>query len=1297
MSLPIGCVRWMAFGLVALAATVARATTEYFVDPVNGQDGEGRGTSEKTAFLSIQAAVDAAAANDIITLLPGDHIAGVTNITSTGNSRVHVTKKLTIRSKNGRASRDTTRIVGARGADVGTGDTPQGSEGMSADCVRCVSVASNADGTTFEGLTFYRGTTTIGKDNSGYGGGLFVLDGKGATVVDCAFVECWGRNGAAMGSSGSSACTVARCLFKSCRVWKFGIFRGGSCYNCVFDDNDVTRNAAGAEKCDGNASGGFVVYAGKVVNCTFFGNSYRAVNPKQCTGVYNCLFMNNGSALKVADGGAFANCVSSQSDLTVSNCVYVAYPANPEVFSPGDGDYRLVQGAASLTAAAASYVQLIPAAYRDTDYYGNPRTTGGTVYCGAVQAALDEPASGLSFNSSPADGHWEIGGKQISFCNTLIQRVGKRTVVNARYVANNGMPVGRYTVDKTSWPLADDTTWLCNRYDGQVSAVARTLCASVIWVAANGGSDTDGDGTEANPYASIQKAVDVATTAGKDVAIKVKAGDYNSGETTLCGLKNRVVVTDAFKNRMRIIAVDGPERTFITGAEDPAGTGDWKVGTGGVRCVAVTSTNGVVAIQGFTLRGGRAAKTGSNDASRGAALINKGLLKDAPTDTCELIDCVITNCAAGIGSCNYGGVARRCRIVGCGVYDGLVRSGSAYSTLMVRNPSATSSGANSRVLGQYANVYNCTMCENGSYTLDSRVSTVYSSVCSANGYYDLNAALSYGTSAVKYSIYGRLYGAAALDASCVCERPARFRLSEPDDYTLLASSAGAALASSSVLELPPMDVNGDPFVFGKDGTYAAGAFTSMSVSDRVFYVDAVQGNDANDGLTEATAFKTLVKSMEGAAYGDKVIALPGTYAEGTALETLWDARGEGSHMSTLAPTIPNRVAVKPGVTLESRDGAEATVILGATETRCVFLAKDATLRGFTVTGGDVLEIDGDTSASEGERASTVNTSGAGIMAYSGRQATDEEYLGLVENCIISNNFGRLGSGGLHGTYRNCLFENNVNKINKPGYAARYARLEGCVLANNGNKWGHSVVYGSDMYNCTVLGNQGPVLLQEGSYARELVNSVVLTEFVDVSNFRNCVFASGVVNRADGVIVAANCVTGTVAEIALDANGVPQRGSLAIDFGANADVPAGLTAAGDPVGTQRVMNGTVDAGAYEYDWRGDYSTALARRRLTVTDVPPDATLVDGKLVWTDGTVKLDWAQGGVSSAYEFDVVVASGATLTVTLNGATLGTYTSSQHVQFESEADLNHLVFTAEGSASISSFVHRKGMFLLIL
>jgi len=57
-------------------------------------------------------------------------------------------------------------------------------------------------------------------------------------------------------------------------------------------------------------------------------------------------------------------------------------------------------------------------------------------------------------------------------------------------------------------------------------------------------------------------------------------------------------------------------------------------------------------------------------------------------------------------------------------------------------------------------------------------------------------------------------------------------------------------------------------------------FLSLSVEAVTNYVDAVNGSDANDGLTAATPKRTLQAAVDAASPGDVVLAAPGFYSEG---------------------------------------------------------------------------------------------------------------------------------------------------------------------------------------------------------------------------------------------------------------------------------------------------------------------------------------------------------------------------------------------------------------------------------
>ena len=91
---------------VASLFCVTASAAEWFVSPTGNDSAAG---TEVAPFRTLTNAVFRASANDTITLLPGDHVEGVTTQAESQN-RVVVDKPLIIRSRDGR---DATRIVGA--------------------------------------------------------------------------------------------------------------------------------------------------------------------------------------------------------------------------------------------------------------------------------------------------------------------------------------------------------------------------------------------------------------------------------------------------------------------------------------------------------------------------------------------------------------------------------------------------------------------------------------------------------------------------------------------------------------------------------------------------------------------------------------------------------------------------------------------------------------------------------------------------------------------------------------------------------------------------------------------------------------------------------------------------------------------------------------------------------------------------------------------------------------------------------------------------------------------------------
>ena len=120
---------------------------------------------------------------------------------------------------------------------------------------------------------------------------------------------------------------------------------------------------------------------------------------------------------------------------------------------------------------------------------------------------------------------------------------------------------------------------------------------------------------------------------------------------------------------------------------------------------------------------------------------------------------------------------------------------------------------------------------------------------------------------------------------------------------------------------------------------------------------------------------------------------------------------------------------------------------------------------------------------------------------------------------------------------------------------------------------------------------------------------------------------------------------------------------------------------DLAGNQRVLNGAIDVGCYEADWKGRYAMDLGGRRATVTEVSSGVRDVGGAVVLANGeSIALDLAAGGNTVKVEF--AVAGGGTLTVTRNGQVVGQYTSGQLLTIGDAAALESFAFSYTGAGS---------------
>ena len=228
----------------------------------------------------------------------------------------------------------------------------------------------------------------------------------------------------------------------------------------------------------------------------------------------------------------------------------------------------------------------------------------------------------------------------------------------------------------------------------------------------------------------------------------------------------------------------------------------------------------------------------------------------------------------------------------------------------------------------------------------------------------------------------------------------------------------------------------------------------------VYYVDCDRPDNTGDGLSWATAKRTIQAAIDVATNGDTIRVGPGTYGEGTT--------------PTPDSIIRSRVVCEKAIVIESTGGAEATIILGerdpldtsyqgtgANAVRCVYMSA-GTLTGFTLTGG----------ATHSDITENSNCRGGGLLAAS--------FTPVLYDCIVSNNAARRGGGAYKGTFHRTRFLGNFASQN--GAGVRESRLHDCLLAfNNGGAVAYCNSQSLFPVNCTIARNTGAALDCSGGY------------------------------------------------------------------------------------------------------------------------------------------------------------------------------------------------------------------------
>jgi hypothetical protein len=346
--------------------------------------------------------------------------------------------------------------------------------------------------------------------------------------------------------------------------------------------------------------------------------------------------------------------------------------------------------------------------------------------------------------------------------------------------------------------------------------------------------------------------------------------------------------------------------------------------------------------------------------------------------------------------------------------------------------------------------------------------------------------------------------------------------------------------------------------------------TALSAFPAEYFVDASRPDDSGAATNWVTAKQTIQAAVDVAIDGDMVLVTNGVYAAGGAVAPPFEPYNDGYIVTN---ALTNRVCITKAITVRSVNGAEETIIQGASDNgangpaaaRCAHLASGAVLEGFTLTGGHTCAA--------GSGGWYLDFYGGGALLFTNA---------VLNNCVLSKNSAHAAGGG--------VFCNDGGALNN------------CLLSGNtAGDGGGALVLGGTLNNCTLSGNTArEVLTQYGDtfggagggallYRGALNNSIVWGNTAnnesnigayDGSTIRNT--CSSPLPEGEGNICADPMFVDA-------ANGDfhLQIGSPCINAGNNSYA----TATNDLKENPRIINGTVDMGAYEFygaqdDYDGD---------------------------------------------------------------------------------------------------------------
>jgi hypothetical protein len=332
----------------------------------------------------------------------------------------------------------------------------------------------------------------------------------------------------------------------------------------------------------------------------------------------------------------------------------------------------------------------------------------------------------------------------------------------------------------------------------------------------------------------------------------------------------------------------------------------------------------------------------------------------------------------------------------------------------------------------------------------------------------------------------------------------------------------------------------------------------------------------------------------------------------TNIQDAVDAAVAGDQITVTNGTYYPVVANKSAISIRSVNGPESTIIDASESGRCVNFSKSGSLSGFTLTHGSAGGL-----GQGGGAISTISRGqGVGVLANCILVGNSAAYGGgaaycTLNDCTLSGNSGTYGGGVAYCTLNNCtlsgnsaystindeasgggaydctlnnctLIGNHAINSNPPynrdayGGGAYASTLNGCKLAGNAASYSGGGAVSCSFNNCTLTGNSA---LEGGGTSDGMLNNCIVY-FNSAAYNEN--FSFDTLNYCCTMPLPTNGVGNVTSDpLFVDTNGWAdlrlQSNSPCINAGNNAYALAGADLDGNP----RVVGGTVDIGAYEY--------------------------------------------------------------------------------------------------------------------